>query len=162
MTLIHKRWRSLPTMLRGVLIAMFYLTLIGSFILWQYQSPGGAALYVHNHSDRPIFSYWVNDNWGGNAFAYGGGKTTCCWRIEGDSLKVVWILDVTPEQVAGGLEEEQHKLDIPNPPRERTDDTLHVHFLPDNKVRLAWNRSATSPLTEELRQRYPGKADDNP
>jgi len=156
MALIHKRWRSLPTSLRWTLIVMFYLTLIGSYVFWQYQRPGGAALYGHNHTDRPIFSYWVNDNWGGN------GGVTCCWRIDGDRFKVVWILDVTPEQVARGVEEERHELEIPNPPRERADDTLHVHFLPDNQVRLAWNRSATSPLTEELRQRYPGKAHASP
>lgn len=156
MTMIRQRWRSLPTSLRWTLILTFYLTLIGSYVFWQYQRPGGAALYGHNHTDRPVFSYWVNDNWGGN------GGVTCCWRIGGDSLKVVWILDVTPEQVARGLEEERHELEIPNPPRERADDTLHVHFLPGNQVRLAWNRSATSPLTEELLQRYPRKTNDNP
>ena len=162
MRLSRQRWRSLPSSLRWSLILMFYLTLIGSFVFWQYQRHGGAALYIHNHTDRPIFSYWVNDNWGGNAFAYGGGKTTCCWRIDGDRLKVVWILSRTRAQSEQGIEEERHELDIPNPPRERTDDTLHVHFLPGNQVRLAWNRSATSPLTEELRQRYPRKAHDNP
>ena len=69
---------------------------------------------------------------------------------------------VTPEQVESGLEEERHELEVANPPRERADDTLHVHFLPGNQVRLAWNHSAGSPLAEELRQQYPRKANDNP
>lgn len=156
MTNIRQRWRSLSTPVRWCLIVMFSLTLIGSYVFWQYQRPGGAALYGHNHTDRPVFSYWVNDNWGGN------GGVTCCWRIDGESLKVVWILDVTPDQIARGLAEERHELEIANPPRERTDDTLHVHFLPGNQIRLAWNRSAASPLTEELLKRYPRKTHDNP
>ena len=162
MNIVRQRWLNLPTWLRWALSLTFYVTLIGGYVLWQYQRPSGASLYVHNHTGRPIFSYWVNDNWGGNAFAYGGGKTTCCWRITGDKLKVVWILDVTPEQVESGLEEERHELEVANPPRERADDTLHVHFLPGNQVRLAWNHSAGSPLAEELRQQYTRKANDNP
>lgn len=162
MTNIRQRWRSLPTPIRWCLIVMFSLTLIGSYVFWQYQRPGGATLYVHNHTDRPIFSYWVNDNWGGNAFAYGGGKTTCCWRIGGDNLKVVWIVSRTRTQAEQGIEEERHEQEIPNPPRERTDDTLHVHFLPGNQIRLAWNRSAASPLTEELLKRYPRNTHANP
>ncbi|AQZ94257.1 DUF3304 domain-containing protein [Halopseudomonas phragmitis] len=118
---------------------MFYLTLIVSFVMWQYQRPGGAALSGHNHTDRPIFSYWVNDNWGGN------GGVTCCWRIRGDSLKVVWILDVTPEQIERGLEEERHELELPNPPRDRADRYLHVHFFPNNQVRLAWSPDHDTP-----------------
>lgn len=135
---------------------MFYSSLFVGFIIWQYQKPGGAALSGHNHTDRPIFSYWVNDNWGGN------GGVTCCWRIQGDTLKVVWILDVTPEQIAMGLDEERHELRLPNPPREHADDTLHVHFLPGGQVQLAWSHSAASPLAEELRQRYPRKTHDHP
>ena len=105
----------------------------------------GAALYGHNHTDRPIFSYWVNDNWGGNAGANGGGKVTCCWRIQNDLLKVVWILDVTPEQIDRGLQEERHELDIPTPPRQRNDHYLHVHFFPNNHVRLAWSENHDIP-----------------
>ncbi|RHW19508.1 hypothetical protein C2846_18465 [Pseudomonas jilinensis] len=139
MTTFRQRWLSLPTWLRWSLMLMFYLTLIVSFVMWQYQRPGGAALSGHNHTDRPIFSYWVNDNWGGN------GGVTCCWRIRGDSLKVVWILDVTPEQIERGLEEERHELELPNPPRDRADRYLHVHFFPNNQVRLAWSPDHDTP-----------------
>jgi hypothetical protein len=152
---LSQRWRNLPRALRGMLIALCWLLLIGGYLLWQYLRPQGAALYGHNHTQRPIFSYWVDDKWGGN------GGVTCCWRIQGDTLKVVWIVDSTPEQIAQGLHEERHELKLPNPPRQREDDTLHVHFLPDNQMRLAWNRSATSPLAKELLEQFPRKRHDN-
>src|SRR5690606_17186570 len=103
----------------------------------------GAALYVHNHTDRPIYSYWVNGNWGGNAAAYGGG-TTCCWKIVGEQLEIHWIKDRTGAQVEAGLQEEEVTLFLPNPPRQRGDDTLHVHFLPGDQVRLAWSKDRKS------------------
>lgn len=148
MTSLYQKWLSIPKTIRWPLVILFYLMLIGGYLLWQYQRPGGAFLYGHNHMDRPIFSYWVNDNWGGN------GGVTCCWRIQGDTLKVVWIVSRTRAQAEQGIEEERHEMEIPNPPRQRLDDTLHVHFLPDNQVRLAWNHSAASPLEEELADYY--------
>jgi len=156
MNIVRQRWLNLPTWLRWALSLTFYVTLIGGYVLWQYLRPAGAMLSGHNHTDRPIFSYWVNDKWGGN------GGVTCCWRIAGDKLKVVWIVSRTLAQAEQGLEEERHELEIANPPRERADDTLHVHFLPGDQVRVAWNHSAGSPLAEELRQQYPRKANDNP
>tara|TARA_R110000796_G_scaffold9287_1_gene31842 strand:+ start:1775 stop:2263 length:489 start_codon:yes stop_codon:yes gene_type:complete len=161
MTALRQKWLSLPPSLRWSLIILFYLSLIGGYLLWQYQRPSGAALYSHNHTDRPIFSYWVNDRWGGNASAHGGGGAVCCSRIQGDTLKVVWIVSRTREQADRGLQEERHELDIPNPPRQREDQYLHVHFLPGNQVRLAWNYTVASPLAQELAERYPRKRHDD-
>lgn len=158
MTNLYQKWLSIPKAVRWPLIILFYLMLIGGYLLWQSQRLGGAFLYGHNHTDRPIFSYWVNDKWGGNAGANGGGKITCCWRIHGDTLKVVWIVSRTRQQIDQGVERERHELEISNPPRQRPDDALHVHFLPGNQVRLAWNHSAGSPLEEELAEYYEGKA----
>lgn len=157
MKTLHKKWLALSPALRWPLVILFYLSLIGGYLFWQYQRPDGAFLYGHNHTERPIFSYWVNDKWGGNAGANGGGKVTCCWRIQGDTLNVVWIVSRTREQIDQGAERERHEIELPNPSRQRTDDTLHVHFLPGNEVRLAWNRSAGSPLKEEMAERYPRK-----
>lgn len=148
MNVFSKKWRSLSSPLRWALIILFYLALIGGYLLWQYQRPAGAALYGHNHTDRPIFSYWINDNWGGNASANGGGKVTCCWRIRGDTLQVVWIVSRTRAQLNQGLLEERHELAIPNPPRQRTDHYLHVHFFPDNQVRLAWSENHDTPYED--------------
>src|SRR5690606_17657384 len=123
------------------------LPLLALYLYGQLRTPG-AMLTSENYMVRPVFSYWVNDNWGGN------GGVTCCWRIQGDTLKVVWILDVTQKQFDEGLDEERYELEVPNPPRQRPDDTLHVHFLPGNQVRLAWNHRAASPLEEELADYY--------
>ncbi len=142
-------------------ILLLLSALVFSYLIWKTQQFNAASLYVHNHTDRPVFSYWVNENWGGNAGVYGGGKTTCCWRIQGETLKVVWIFDVTPEQVERGLEEERHEVVVRNPARDKLDDTLHVHFIPDNQVRLVWNRSAESPLSKELIEAYPRRGHDN-
>lgn len=145
MNVLIKKWRNLSSPLRWTLIILFYLSLIGGYLLWQYQRPAGAALYIHNHTDRPIFSYWVNDRWGGNASANGGGGVVCCSRVEGDTLKVVWIVSRTREQIDQGVEQERHELNIPNPPRQRFDHYLHVHFFPGNQVRLAWSENHDTP-----------------
>ena len=139
MNSLLQRWRNLPRALRGLLIALSWLLAIGGYLLWQYLRPQGAALYGHNHTQRPIFSYWVNDKWGGN------GGVTCCWRIHGDTLKVVWLISRTQEQIDRGDEQERHESELPNPPRQRDDKYLHVHFFPDNQVRLAWSASHDSP-----------------
>ncbi|OLF54199.1 DUF3304 domain-containing protein [Pseudomonas chlororaphis] len=145
-----KRWRRLPSRQKTLIHGLVLGALVAGYFIWQYNRMPGAALYGHNHTDRPIFSYFVNDHWGGN------GGVTCCWRIEGKTLKVDWILDVTQVQIGQGLKEETLSIEIPNPPRRRTDDTLHVHFLPGNQVRMAWSDKHTSPLKEELSASYVG------
>ncbi|WP_022964824.1 DUF3304 domain-containing protein [Halopseudomonas pelagia] len=151
MSTLKGYWRSLAPYLRWSLVVAFILILIGSLLAWQYQRPANAALYIHNHTDRPIFSYWVNDSWGGNAGANGGGKVTCCWRISGDSLKVSWIVSRTKTQAEQGLEEERHEMAMANPVRGREDHYLHVHFFPDNEVRMVWSPNHDSPY-EHLKQ----------
>jgi hypothetical protein len=133
---------------RRHLIALGCGVLALAFIAWYSLRTPGAGLYIHNHTERPIFSYFVNDNWGGN------GGVTCCWRIEGRSLKVDWIKSITRTQHNQGMREETLSLEIENPPRKRDDNTLHVHFLPEDKVRLAWSNGHISPLKEELAPYY--------
>ncbi len=148
---LKTRWQSLSTLHKGLIQLLGWGLLIAVYLIWQYQRTPGAALYVHNHTGRPIFSYFVNDNWGGNAAAHGGGGMTCCWRIEGETLKVEWILDVTPEQIEQGLEEETLSLELPNPPRQRGDRYLHVHFFPGDQIRLAWSANLDTPY-ENLKE----------
>ncbi|AJO78520.1 DUF3304 domain-containing protein [Pseudomonas sp. MRSN 12121] len=145
---LTQRWKRLSGHQKALVHWLVLGTLVAGYFIWQSSRMPGAGLYGHNHTDRPIFSYFVNDNWGGN------GGVTCCWRIEGKVLKVDWILDVTPEQIRQGLEEETLSIEIPNPPRQRTDNTLHVHFLPGNQVRVAWSDKHTSPLKKELSEFY--------
>jgi hypothetical protein len=156
MTLVHnlkKRWRSLSKWQKALANVLLSAFVFVAYIIWQYNRMPGATLYVHNHTDRPIFSYFVNDNWGGNA-AINGGGSTCCWRIESDMLKIEWIKSMTRTQYEQGAREETLSLEVSNPPRKRTDDTLHVHFLPGDRVRLAWSDKYTSPLKEELSEFY--------
>ncbi|QIT22884.1 Protein of unknown function [Pseudomonas chlororaphis] len=145
---LAKRWKRLSGRQRTLIHWLVLAALVAGYFIWQYSRMPGAALYGHNHTDRPIFSYFVNDNWGGN------GGVTCCWRIEGKTLKVDWIKDRTSKQARQGIEEETLSIEIPNPPRKRTDDTLHVHFLPGDQVRVAWSDKHTSPLKEELSEFY--------
>jgi len=88
-------------------------SLIVVYVIWLALRMPGAALYVHNHTDRPIFSYFVNDNWGGNAAANGGGGMTCCWRIEGETLKVEWIKSMTPLNTNKALGRKPSRSDCP-------------------------------------------------
>ena len=106
-----------------------------AYIAWAFMQTPGAVLYVHNHTERPIFSYSVNDAWGGNASAYGGGAS-CCSRIEGDVLRVQRIKSMTQPQYDAGKRKETITQEVPNPPRIRQDKYLHVHFLPGDQVRL--------------------------
>jgi hypothetical protein len=129
---------------KGVLSTALIALLALSYVAWAYTRMPGALLYVHNHTDRPIFSYSVNEAWGGNASAYGGGKVTCCSRIEGDVLTVEWIKGRTGEQVRQGVRKETITQEVPNPPRTRQDKYLHVHFFPGDQVRLFWSPNMDS------------------
>ena len=149
---LEQRWQRLPTRWRIPLTLLCWLVGIGMVIgvpvlIQSVQTPG-AALYGHNHTDRPIFSYWVNDQWGGN------GGVTCCWKIAGEQLEIHWVKDRTGAQVEAGLLEEEVTLFLPNPPRKRSDTYLHVHFLPGDEVRLAWSNGVASPFREEFKARF--------
>ncbi|AZD22249.1 Protein of unknown function [Pseudomonas chlororaphis] len=144
----RNRWKSLSRLQKTLINLLVWGGLIAAYFIWQSNRLPGAALYGHNHTDRPIYSYFVNDNWGGN------GGVTCCWRIVGKTLKVDWIKSMTRTQYEQGAREETLSVEIPNPPRKRTDDTLHVHFLPGDQIRVAWSDKHTSPLKEELKEFY--------
>lgn len=130
---------------KGMLSTASVALLALAYMAWAYTQMPGAMLYVHNHTDRPIFSYAVNEAWGGNASAYGGGKVTCCSRIEGDVLTVEWIKSITQPQYEAGMREETLTREVPNPPRTRQDKYLHVHFFPGDQVRLFWSPTQGSP-----------------
>ncbi|WP_355661867.1 DUF3304 domain-containing protein [Halomonas salifodinae] len=123
---------------------------IALLLAWKtfFPSSVNGSLAGHNHIDRPIFSYWVDGNWGGN------GGTTCCWSFKGDTVEVTWILSMTGEQERAGMESERHSITLPMPDYTRGDQYLHVHFLPGNRVEMAWSPTLQSPLSERLRGEY--------
>ena len=148
---IWHHWRALPGAVRSLCRLLLCVALLLGYMAWAYDQMPSAILYVHNHTDRPVFGYAVNDAWGGNAFAYGGGKATCCSRIEGDVLTVQWIKSITQAQYDAGLREATLTLEVPNPLRTRQDKYLHVHFFPGDQVRLFWSPNLDSPY-ENLKE----------
>ena len=142
---IWHRWRALPAYVRSLLNLLLCVVLLLGYVGWAYTRMPGAILYMHNHTDRPVFSYFVNEAWGGN------GGAVCCSRIEGDVLTVQWIKSITQAQYEAGLREETLTLEVPNPPRTRQDKYLHVHFFPGDQVRLFWSPNLDSPY-ENLKE----------
>lgn len=147
---ISRYMRLLPTWLK--------FSLAGLVVIWVawgmlFNSSKSGSLAGYNHTNRPIFSYWVDGNWGGN------GGTTCCWSFKGDTVEVVWVLDVTPDDVEAGLEEERHSVTLPMPEYKREDQYLHVHFLPDNKVDLLWSNNIRSPKLEYYKNKEESKSE---
>ncbi len=140
-----KRWKSLPALAKSLFSLALFGLLILVYVAWAYTRMPGAILYGHNHTNRPVFSYFVNENWGGN------GGATCCSRIEGDVLTVEWIKGRTGEQVRQGVQKETVTQEVPNPPRTRQDKYLHVHFFPGDQVRLFWSPNLDSPF-ENLKE----------
>ncbi|WP_143493660.1 DUF3304 domain-containing protein [Pseudomonas sp. B25(2017)] len=123
------RWKNRALAIAILIIAIPFLIL---FIYSKTRVPG-AALTSHNYMDRPVGSYWVNDNWGGN------GGVTCCWDISGENAKLVWILSMSKAQEDLGMKIEKHRALLPLPKRKPGQDTLHVYFLPGNKIELMWS-----------------------
>ncbi|XXE30500.1 DUF3304 domain-containing protein [Pseudomonas sp. R4-83] len=135
-------WRRRRIVLAVLAVLLSYAT---PKIIDLFRSPG-AMLTSENYTDRPIFSFWVNDFWGGNLFAKGGGGIMCCSKFEGDTAKVTWILDMTKQQQIQGAVEERHEVQLSLPKRGPNDQYLHVRFDPGNKVRLGWSPDLFSPF----------------
>lgn len=149
---------------------LFVPALVGGEWLYHYVFPTNQTLVIHRHTEENIGWYWVNDAWGGDQ------DSRCCVRIKGDRLLVKWRTLRSPDQyteeaVGPVLEptwvdektldfkevwrtrtirSDEYELELANPPRGRDDTFLHVHFLPERQIRLAWSRDEHSPLAAEL------------
>lgn len=145
---VSRYMRLLPTWLKFSLAGLVVIWVAWSML---FNSSKSGSLAGYNHTDRPVFSYWVDDNWGGNMDPYSWGSTTCCWSFQNDNVEVVWILDVTPEDIEAGLEEERHSMTLPMPEHKQEDQYLHVHFLPDKNVDLVWSQDVRSPKFDQYR-----------
>ncbi|MGQ7261633.1 DUF3304 domain-containing protein [Vreelandella sp. V005] len=147
---ISRYMRLLPNWLKIILAGLGVIWVAWSML---FNSSKSGSLAGYNHTNRPIFSYWIDGNWGGN------GGTTCCWSFKGDTVEVVWILDVTPDDIEAGLEEERHSITLPMPEYNRDDQYLHVHFLPNNKVDLLWSNNIRSPKLEHYRNKWESRSE---
>ncbi|EPH3100584.1 DUF3304 domain-containing protein [Providencia stuartii] len=109
------------------------------------------ALVTHNWQNRPISWFSLNNIMGGNApaykynpYAYGSGAMTCCGIIKGKIAVIKWRLGVKGSQYDAGMRSENYQIKVPLPERKEGDDTLHVHFLPENTIKLEWNNKNSS------------------
>jgi len=78
--------------------------------------------------------------------ALGAGGIMCCRRIEGEAVRVSWIVSITEDQFRQGMKEEEHEVTLPLPRQKRTDRYLYVRFLPGNIVELKWSPDLFSPF----------------
>ncbi len=94
---------------------------------------------------------------GANAFAYGGGKSTCCGSISGDKAEIIWTLSTTRAQYNAGLRKETRKLTTLLPKREWGENYLHTYFLPGDNVYLWWSTGFNSPTADDIAARVEQK-----
>jgi len=80
---------TLTPVLRWTLIIFSCFLLGWSFIyFWPIPETIERGTIGQQPYDRPIFSYWVNDKWGGNAAAKSvWGSCPCLLSIEGKDIK---------------------------------------------------------------------------
>ena len=146
-------WRSMPRWLRWF-TAMALVLWLGWVFLVQ-ERHGGASIVVNSVMNRPISYVYVNGKMGSNTFAFdgfnaGGGGSAGPYRIEGDTVKIDWELDMTEEQEKAGYKFEKHTITLPMPKREIGQNNFHVLFLPDNKVMVRWGGWAEPVMSDVI------------
>ncbi|MFQ2192328.1 hypothetical protein [Aeromonas jandaei] len=126
------------------LSAIVLVLWLGWSFLFQ-ERHGGASIDVGSVMDRPVSYVYVNGKMGSNAFAFdglnAGGGSAGPYRIDGDTVKLDWELDMTEEQEKAGYKFEKHSLILPMPKREKGQNDFCVLFLPDNKPLVRWANS---------------------
>jgi len=138
-----KRWRSL------FLLGCLMVLTIGKAC--SNETYGPYHLIGYNYIDRNIFSFWVNDTWGGNSNAHrhgGGGGMTCCLDIpeKAKTLHIKIEYDLTEEQYEKNLPTEKFETDIPVPNLlNKRNGYIEVHFLPERKIEAKWVEFPTKP-----------------
>lgn len=101
-----------------------------------------ASITSYNHTPDYIHQFYVDDTWGGNSFAYGGGgKFVCCivyprtWS-PGLTARVKWTTSSSdPNATGDAAKEHWHEAVVPIEKYVETG-KLNVHFLPGGRVRL--------------------------
>lgn len=106
-----------------------------------------ASVVIYSVVDRPINNIFINGNMGNNAAAFdgfsaSGGRGAGPYRIEGDNIKIDWVLSTTMAQ----YEEQAHRstahtVSLPMPTRIQGQNDFCVLFLPHNKPMVKWAHS---------------------
>lgn len=113
-----------------------------------------AFIIVHSMVDRPINYIYVNGNMGNNASAFDGfsarsGESAGPYRVEGDMVRINWLLSVTMEQQEElAYRPEPHSASLPMPKREEGQNDFCVLFLPDNKPMVLWAKSCAIEMAD--------------
>ncbi|EKS7205164.1 TPA: hypothetical protein QHX51_003800 [Enterobacter asburiae] len=113
---------------------------------------GPVTLIIHNELDRPILGFSVNGVAGANAFAHGGGGSTCCGSISGNKADVTWTLDITHEQYLKGMRLETRRTLMAMPARQWGENFLHVYFLSGDNVYLWWSTGFNHPDPKDIKE----------
>ncbi|MDF8327826.1 Protein of uncharacterised function (DUF3304) [Aeromonas salmonicida] len=140
-TMSTAAWDLMPRWGRWLSAIVLVLWLGWTFLMQERH--GGASIVVHSVIDRPISYVYVNGKMGSNTFAFdgfsaGGGGSAGPYKIDGDTVKIDWELDMTEEQEKAGYQFEKHSVTLPMPKREKGQNNFHVLFLADNKVMVRW------------------------
>ncbi|PPV04661.1 hypothetical protein XBLMG947_4129 [Xanthomonas bromi] len=110
------------------------------------QADGGMAtanISPYNHTGDYIHQLYIDGQWGGNSYAYGGGGSfVCCityprqWH-QGLKAKVRWTTSSSnPNATSEEGKPTWHEKIVPIERYEKSGTTLNVHFLPEGQVRL--------------------------
>jgi len=134
--------------LKVLALALLLTTLLGCNGEEADKGPAIAKISGYNHTENYIHRFFINESWGGNVFAYGGGgKFVCCinypreWRPD-LTATVRW--STSSSDPDGPDDVKWHEQIVPIEYYDKLG-SLNVHFLPDNKVRLLiWNGLAGS------------------
>lgn len=123
----------------------------GSAVAMNYfTAPLVVRLHGYNYMDRSIFNYTVNGSMGANVFRWspgGGGKTTCCTEIKGDTVHIEWAISGTLEEVMADIPSKTYAREVALPPQpDKTPTFLEVHFLSNDNVVLRWNTWIGEPI----------------
>ncbi|MDF8327825.1 MULTISPECIES: hypothetical protein [Aeromonas] len=143
-TMATAAWDLMPRWGRWLSAIVLVLWLGWTFLLQERH--GGASIVLMSVIDRPISYVYVNGKMGSNTFAFdgfgaGGGGRAGPYRIDGDTVKIDWELDMTEEQEKAGYRFEKHSLTLPMPKREKGQDDFCVLMLPDNTPMIRWAHS---------------------
>ena len=156
-TMATAAWNLMPSWGRWLSAIVLVLWLGWTFLLQERH--GGASIVVHSVIDRPISYVYVNGKMGSNTFAFdgfsaGGGGSAGPYKIDGDTVKIDWLLSTTRDQLdKEGLRPEKHSVTLPMPKREKGQNNFHVLFLPDNKVMVRWGGWA-EPVMNDVIDNY--------
>lgn len=145
LSMINAAWDLMPRWGRRLSAIVLLLWLGWAFLLQERH--GGASIVLMSVIDRPISYVYVNSKMGSNTLAFdgfgaGGGGRAGPYRIDGDTVKIDWLLSTTRNQLdKEGLRPEKHSVTLLMPKREKGQDDFCVLMLPDNTPMVRWAHS---------------------